>query len=101
MNSSFKNEWAPFWSSAVKIENGGRYPLGLNHFHNHLDNYINRNIVYGSEKLSVFELNKLLENKIFDKDTGDPLPFKCCPKCGGDKLSRSGAEDFHGILFIQ
>jgi len=51
MNSSLKSNWIPFWSTPFKIENGGRYPLGLNHFHNHLDSYINRNIVYGSDKL--------------------------------------------------
>lgn len=43
--------WQPFWTSDVKIESGGRYPLGLNHFHSHLDTLINRNIVYGADKL--------------------------------------------------
>jgi len=40
-----------------------------------------------AENLSVKELNKLLEEKVFEKDPGsDPLPYKCCPKCGSTKL---------------
>jgi hypothetical protein len=30
-------KWEPGWTTAVKIESGGRYPLGLNRFHNGLE----------------------------------------------------------------
>ncbi len=51
MSEEKNNNWQPFWTSDVKIESGGRYPLGLNHFHSHIDTLLNRNIVYGADKL--------------------------------------------------
>lgn len=43
--------WAPFWHSEARIESGGRYPLGLNAFHDHLDNFINKGIIHGAYRL--------------------------------------------------
>ena len=47
------------------------------------------------DHLTVKELNDLLEKKIIDPDTEDPLPYISCPKCGSTKLERSSAEDFN------
>jgi hypothetical protein len=35
--------WEPFWTSEVNIDQGGRYPLGLNRFHDGLENIL----IYG------------------------------------------------------
>lgn len=41
------------------------------------------------DKLSVRELNDLLEKKTIKQPLdGDPLPYKACPKCGSKKLQR-------------
>lgn len=42
------------------------------------------------ENMSIKELNKLLENKVINKKSSSPLPYLCCPKCGGD-LDRSSS----------
>lgn len=53
-----------------------------------------------AEKFSVKELNKLLEEKIYDEDSGrDPLPYKCCPRCGSTKLKRSSMSDDRITMF--
>ncbi len=43
----------------------------------------------GRENLSVSDLNDLLYKKCVDENTGDPLPYKCCPNCGNKNLKRS------------
>ena len=43
--------WQPFWTREVKIESGGRYPLGLNLFHNHLESFLIKAIVYSANRL--------------------------------------------------
>jgi hypothetical protein len=44
-------DWNPFWTEEVKIENGGRYPLLLNRFHDHLEEYLIKGIVSITERL--------------------------------------------------
>ncbi len=44
-------EWNPFWTDMVKIENGGRYPLLLNRFHDHLEEYLIKSIVSTTDRL--------------------------------------------------
>lgn len=39
------------WSDTVKIESGGRYPLLLNRFHDHLENFLIKGIVSITDKL--------------------------------------------------
>ncbi len=43
--------WNPFWTDEVKIENGGRYPLLLNRFHDHLEDYLIKGIVSITDRL--------------------------------------------------
>lgn len=43
--------WEPFWHTEVKIESGGRYPLGLNSFHDHMDDFLNKGIIHGAYRL--------------------------------------------------
>lgn len=43
--------WNPFWTDVVKIENGGRYPLALNRFHDHMENYLIKGIVSTTQRL--------------------------------------------------
>jgi len=38
------------------------------------------------EKLSVAELNEILESKTIDKNHKGRFPYKACPKCGSKKL---------------
>ena len=41
------------------------------------------------ERLSVPDLNQLLDDKTIDPTaTGDPLPYKACPKCGSFDLQK-------------
>jgi len=58
-----------------------------------------------AEKLSIKDLNKLLEDKIYDKDAkGDPLPYKACPECGSHELVASSAidhEHYEQYFFIK
>ena len=54
-----------------------------------------------SKKLTVKDLNKLLEEKTIDKDSGgDPLPFKACPKCGSPDLERSSTEHRDDLYYF-
>lgn len=46
-----KSEWQPFWSDAAIIENGGRYPLLLNRFHDHMEEYLIKGIVSTTDRL--------------------------------------------------
>lgn len=43
--------WNPFWTDEVKIENGGRYPLLLNRFHDHMEDYLIKGIVSTTDRL--------------------------------------------------
>jgi hypothetical protein len=45
------SDWNPFWTEEVKIENGGRYPLLLNRFHDHLEEYLIKGIVSITDRL--------------------------------------------------
>jgi hypothetical protein len=53
MSSVNKNKpvWQPSWTEEVQIESGGRYPLGLNRFHNGLESFLIRGIVYTANRL--------------------------------------------------
>ncbi|MPQ31251.1 hypothetical protein E4V42_07350 [Clostridium estertheticum] len=44
-------KWSPFWTDEVKIENGGRYPLLLNRFHDHMEDYLIKGIVSTTDRL--------------------------------------------------
>lgn len=46
--------WQPQWTTEVKIESGGRYPLGLNRFHNGLEDLLIKSIVYNANRLRFF-----------------------------------------------
>jgi len=37
--------WMPYWNDTVKIESGGRHPLLLNRFHNHMEEFLIKSIV--------------------------------------------------------
>ncbi|MCK4339461.1 MAG: hypothetical protein KAW87_05690 [Candidatus Cloacimonetes bacterium] len=41
------------------------------------------------DSLSVKELNEILEEKVFDKESSEIFPYKVCPKCGSENLIRS------------
>ena len=43
--------WTPMWNDAVKIEGGGRYPLLLNRFHDHMEAFLIRGIVSVTDRL--------------------------------------------------
>lgn len=43
--------WSPLWSKVEKIEGGGRYPLGLNGFHNGLDDLLIKSITELANRL--------------------------------------------------
>jgi len=45
------SDWVPFWTEEAQIENGGRYPLLLNRFHDHLENYLIKGIVSTTDRL--------------------------------------------------
>lgn len=49
--SKFMPIWNPFWTDEVKIENGGRYPLLLNRFHDHMEDYLIKGIVSTTDRL--------------------------------------------------
>lgn len=44
-------DWKPFWTDEVTIESGGRYPLLLNRFHDHLEEYLIKGIVSITDRL--------------------------------------------------
>lgn len=43
--------WSPFWNDTVKIESGGRYPLLLNRFHDHMEDFLIKAIVSTTDRL--------------------------------------------------
>jgi hypothetical protein len=43
--------WRPAWSKVEKIESGGRYPLGLNRFHNGLEDLLIKSITELANRL--------------------------------------------------
>jgi hypothetical protein len=43
--------WIPQWTTQVKIESGGRYPLGLNRFHDGLEEILIKGIVVAADRL--------------------------------------------------
>lgn len=47
-----------------------------------------RDILTESPKklLTISELNKLVEEKVYDTNSTSPLPLKCCPECGSKDL---------------
>ncbi|RMG92443.1 MAG: hypothetical protein D6706_16830 [Chloroflexi bacterium] len=46
--------WQPGWTTAVKIESGGRYPLGLNRFHNGLEEILIKSITVLANRLRYY-----------------------------------------------
>ena len=44
-------EWNPFWTDMAKIESGGRYPLLLNRFHDHMEDLLIKGIVSTTDRL--------------------------------------------------
>lgn len=44
-------DWSPFWTEEVKIEGGGRFPLLLNRFHDHLEDYLIKQVVSVTSRL--------------------------------------------------
>lgn len=44
-------EWNPFWTDMAKIESGGRYPLLLNRFHDHMEDLLIKGIVSTTHRL--------------------------------------------------
>ena len=40
------------------------------------------------------QIVNLYNEKIFDSNSSDPLPFNCCPKCGSEKLEKSTFDDY-------
>lgn len=47
-------KWQPRWTTAVKIESGGRYPLGLNRFHNGLEEILIKSITFLANRLRYY-----------------------------------------------
>ena len=43
--------WQPQWTTQVKIESGGRYPLGLNRFHEGLEDLLIKGIIGAANQL--------------------------------------------------
>lgn len=48
------SNWQPKWTTQVKIESGGRYPLGLNRFHDHLEELLIKSIIFNATRLRHF-----------------------------------------------
>lgn len=46
--------WQPAWTTAVRIESGGRYPLGLNRFHNGLEEILIKSITMQANRLRYY-----------------------------------------------
>ena len=46
--------WLPQWTTPVKIESGGRYALGLNHFHNSLEDLLIKSVTWLADSLPTF-----------------------------------------------
>lgn len=45
------NNWQPQWTTQVRIEGGGRYPLGVNKFHDGLEEILIKSIVNAANRL--------------------------------------------------
>jgi hypothetical protein len=45
------NNWQPHWTTQVRIESGGRYPLGLNRFHDGMEEILIKSIVIAANRL--------------------------------------------------
>ena len=45
------SQWQPKWSSQVRIESGGRYPLGLNRFHEGPESFLIKGIIEAANRL--------------------------------------------------
>ena len=45
------SDWQPQWTTQVRIESGGRYPLGLNRFHNGLEEILIKSITVTANRL--------------------------------------------------
>jgi rRNA pseudouridine-1189 N-methylase Emg1 (Nep1/Mra1 family) len=43
-------DWNPFWTDMAKIESGGRYPLLLNRFHDHMEDLLIKGIVSTTDR---------------------------------------------------
>lgn len=43
--------WTPMWTGQVRIESGGRYPLGLNRFHDGLEDILIKSITAAANRL--------------------------------------------------
>ncbi len=69
-------------------------------FRSKLSNEV-RKIILSSDKkrLTVKELNELLELKIYKSDDSDPLPFLVCPKCGSKDLIRSSFMNDSDVIY--
>ena len=39
------------------------------------------------------QIVELYNNKIYEKDSPDPLPYNCCPRCGSERLKKSSYQD--------
>ena len=46
--------WEPAWSTEVKIEGGGRFPLGLNRFHSSLEDMLIKSVTVLASRLRYF-----------------------------------------------
>lgn len=47
-------------------------------------------------QMSFEELKKLINKKIYDLESDDPLPYNICPNCGNENLKCSSGEDQNG-----
>ena len=45
------------------------------------------------ERLTVRQLNELLEQRTIDPNSDAPLPYIVCPRCGSQELDRKSATD--------
>ena len=63
-----------------------------------LSDNLKKTILYSKAKnLTVKDLNNLIEKQTIDyKDmqSGDPLPYKACPKCGSKNLKKGEYMDY-------
>jgi hypothetical protein len=55
---------------------------------------------YEAGKLSIVQLNKIVEDKVFEKNSDDPLNYKICPKCGSKNLKRTGHSMGDSLYFF-
>lgn len=51
MVSSIAFLWQPQWTTQVRIESGGRYPLGLNRFHDGLEDFLIKGVIGAADRL--------------------------------------------------